>query len=1038
MASPPQDAAAQLAANPAARPLIQELFQYASDAQHTPTVAQTIQETRSALEIGIAALNIFLQINVTGPVPARQPMADIESQFLKAWESTSQTSNPPTSVVTPIIRMRRDCLKQLEIDGLSPYPHIPSIELFCLARHIFIKTLSTPDNDIVQLAIPETRKHSISWTRLRIHVWHYKLIAQPSLGGSTFTKSSNWIELPSLATQITDSMEAVRSRLLSEDVWADEETWSVQDKVQFLLEAANNNILLGRADKAKELVEEAAKKNNFLYALSGALGKRTKFQEKSISQLVVLALSQTQETATETGHEEEDDAKPQALQLNDDTLLEEIQFTKERDSNEAKSTELPEILANLTPDEQPQLSPLDQITLLTEATIKDTFSPADTLTAEEILPFATRVLADKSTNWQTYTQALLVRSRIEVHRSRTLERGVLQMQAVADQVLTDTTLPPETAESAKEEVKESTIVAPSIQVTAPGHHTGYEAAPATSAPTSFFPAAKASDSAPADIRLRYIHALSTPPRWHLEAELAYAWAGAGSLVSALEIFKRLRLWAEVALCLASADALDDQDGRGSGGEAKAKGIVRWQLFNKTGADAASISDPDDEVAVQDITSLKADDFMGPERSPAPSNAPRLWCILGDLESNASFYEHAWEVSGHRYARAQRSLAEHYLKEKDLERAHEAYKQATFVNRLDPDMWSRLGDISLRLGRFEDAAEAFTRAIGSATGDLGGEGAKTWSNLGTALWSLYSEVLSAQKQGESEASTAAQAPATTPVKPEEDEDETVAAAAAAAANTAQDTKTSKNPEKLLAQALHAYKMGATAAHDNWRIWENVVTLACRMRPPAIADIIAATRQILRIRQTEDAVNAPVLGALLQEEVLCKSKDDAPPGAGIYEPPRGTPARLVARVLEEDIVPLITRRAELWSLVAKLRGWRRDYAGAIDASEKAWRAAVGASGGGGLLPGSDATTTTTGAGAGDWTEDEAAWLDVVARTDELVSVLETWGADVDEIGARWRGKARSAVRSVMGRGKTSWEGTEGWTLLEALMEGLKVKK
>ncbi|OAA72067.1 F-box domain protein [Akanthomyces lecanii RCEF 1005] len=1027
MASMLHDAATQLAANPAAQALIQELFEHASHAHITPNLAQTAEYTRDAVEVGIAALNIFLQINVTGPVPSRQPMADIESQFLMAWESTSQAATSFPSAVTPMTRMRRDCVRLLEIDGVSPYSHIPSLELFCLARHIFTKTLSTPVDDVVQLPGPDAQKHSISWTRLRVHVWHYKLIAQPSLGGSTFTKSSNWIELPSLATQITDSMDAVRSRILSDDVWADGGNWSMHDKVQFLLEAANNNILLGRSDKAKELVEEATRMNNFLYALSGALGKRTKFQEKSISQLVVLALSQETETVTPAGDDDEDDTKPQALQLNDDTLLEEIQFTKEQNGGGAKSTELPEKLANLMPDEQPQLSPLDQITLLTEATVKDTFSPADTLTAEEILPFATRVIADKSTNWQTYTQALLVRSRIEVHRSRTLERGVLQMQAVADQVLTDTTFSTEeTAETTKEEEKGPVTDVPSIQVSAPGRHTGDEAAPATGAPTSFFPAAKASESAPADVRLRYIHALSTPPRWHLEAELAYAWAGAGSIVSALEIFKRLRLWPEVAVCLASADAFDDEDGRGSGGEAKAKGIMRWQLFHKTGADAASNSDPDDEVAVEDVTSLKADDFMGPERSPAPSNAPRLWCILGDLESNASFYEHAWEVSGHRYARAQRSLAEHYLREKDLERAHEAYKKATTVNRLDPDMWSRLGDISLRLGHFEDAAEAFNRAIGSATGDLGGEDAKTWSNLGTALWSLYSEVLSAQNEDKKQAVTSTEAAAAAaPVKPVEDEDETVAEAT----KTAQDAEMSRDPEQLLAQALHAYKMGATAAHDNWRIWENVVTLACRMRPPAITDIIAATRQILRIRQTEEAVNAPVIGALLQEAVLSKTKDDA--GTGIYDPPRGTPERLVARVIEEDIVPLITRRAELWSLVGKLRGWRRDYAGAIDASEKAWRATVGASGGG-LLPGDGSA-----AAAPDWTEDETAWLDVVSRTDELVSVLENWGEGVEEIGARWRGKARSAVRSVMGRGKTSWEGTEGWTLLEALMEGLKVK-
>ncbi|KAJ6788777.1 hypothetical protein PWT90_06356 [Aphanocladium album] len=1017
------DAATKLAGHPTAQRLIQELFQQASDT--APNVAQTAEDVRNAFEIGLAALDVFLQINVTGPVPSRQPMKQIEAQFLKAWESASQSTTLSQSAVTPIIMMRRDCVSLLEVDGVSPYSHIPSIELFCLARYIFTRALSTPTDDIVQIPGADTQKHSICWNRLRVHVWHYKLIAQPSLGGSTFTKSSNWIELPSLATRITDSMDAVRSRVLSDDVWADEGTWNTQDKVQFLLEAANNSILLGRSDKAKELVEEASKMSRFLYALSGALGKRTKFQEKSISQLVVLALSQTEEASNQGGGDEEEDAKPEALQLNDDTLLEEIQFTKDQNANEKKSAELPEELATLSPDEQPQLSPLDQIILLTEATIKDTFSPADTLTAEEILPFATRVLADKSTNWQVYTQALLVRSRIEVHRSRTLERGVLQMQAVADQVLTDTTFSSEeVTESAKQEEKETANEVPSIQVSAPGHHTGEEAAPATNAPTSFFPAAKASESAPADVRLKYIHALSTPPRWHLEAELAYAWAGAGSIVSALEIFKRLRLWAEVALCLASADAADDEDGRGSGGEAKAKGIIRWQLFNKTGADASSKSDPDDEVAIEDITSLKADDFMGPERSPAPSNAPRLWCILGDLENNASFYERAWEVSGHRYARAQRSLAEHYLREKNLEGAHEAYKKATSVNRLDPDMWSRLGDISLRLGRFEDAAEAFNRAIGSATGDLGGEDAKTWSNLGTALWSLYCEVVKNQQEDESVSAASTQDTAGTPVKPAEDEDETVAAAA----NSAKEVEMSKDPETLLAQALRAYKMGATAAHDNWRIWENVVTLACRMRPPAVVEIIAATCQILRIRQSEDAVNAPVIGALLQEEVLSKEKDA---GTGIYEPPRGTQERLIARVIEEDIVPLITRRAELWSLVSKLRSWVRDYAGAIDASEKAWRATVGSSGSG-LLPGD-----STAAGA-DWTEDEAAWLEVVSRTDELVSVLENWGEHVEEIGPKWRGKARSAVRSVMGRGKANWEGSEGWTLLEALMEGLKVSK
>lgn len=1019
------DAATLLAGDAAAAPLIQELFQRASNTQTAPKTAQTADEIRSAFAVGLHALNLFLQINVTGPVPSPQLLATIESQFLQAWESSSQTAT--SAAAAPLVQMRRECIRLLEVDGVSPYAHIPSLELFALAKHVLTKTLSSPSDDIVQLPETEAQRHSVAWTRLRAHVWHYKLIAQPSLSGSTFTKSANWIELPSLATQITESMDAVKSRVIGDDVWADDSAWSLQDKVQFLLEAANNYILLSRPDKAKELLAEATKTNHFLYALSGALGKRTKFQEKSTSQLVVLALSEAEKAATESKDDDEDDAKPQALQLNDDTLLEDIQFTKEKNGSEDKpSSDLPEKLAALSPDEQPQLNALDQITLLTEATIKDTFSPTDTLTAEEILPFAVRVLADKSTNWQTYTQALLVRSRIEVHRSRTIERGILQMQALADQVLTDTTFSPETSTEAPK-ADEATPDVPSIQVSAPGHHTGEEAAPAATGPTSFFPATKATESAPADVRLRYIHALSTPPRWHLEAELAYAWASAGSLASALEIFKRLRLWAEVALCYASAGAAEDDQGRGSGGEDKARGIIRWQLFHRTGADAASTSDPDDEVSAADVPIIKAADYSGPERAGAgaPANAPRLWCILGDLEDDAAHYERAWALSGGRYARAQRSLAEHRLKNQDLAGAHAAYKLATAANRLDPDMWSRLGDISLRLGRFEDAAEAYNRAISSSSGETGGEAAKTWSNLGTSLLSLYREVLANQKKEAEEGA----APPAAPAQPKADDEEDDVAAAAAQVESA---AAAKNPDKLLTQALNAYKNGAAAAHDNWRIWENVVTLGCRMRPPAVVDIINATRQVLRIRQTEDAVNAVVLSALLQEEVLSKEKD---PGADIYEPPRGTTERLITRVVEEDVVPLITRRGELWALVGKLRGWRRDYAGAVDAAEKAWRAAVGGgSSGGGLLPGD----STAAGGTADWTEDEAAWLEVVTRTDELVSVLENWGGDVPEIGQKWRGKARSAVRSVMGRGKTNWEGTEGWTMLEALMDGLKVSK
>ncbi|KFH43539.1 TPR repeat-containing protein-like protein [Hapsidospora chrysogenum ATCC 11550] len=990
-----------------------------SESDPAASVASTSDSEAELLKLGIAALDAFLQANVTGPVLPAEPAAELERRFTQSWgELAGQSSD--------LDGLRKECLKDLRVDGVAPYAYIPHLELFGLARHIInILLPASTSKDVVHLptAAGGRTKQSLSWMRLRINAWHYKLLTQPSLGhGSNFTRSSQWSDVPTLAARIFDGIDAVSKQVLGEEVWAtdDGDAWAESHRTLFLVEAANYHILLGRSDLAKAALDKATQTSRLQYALSGALGKRTKFQEKSISQLVVLAKSGSDGSA-EAAVDDEESARPDALKLNDDTLLEEIDFTKESDGDVAKTETLPPALAELSPDDQPQLSPLDQIILLTEATMKDAFSPIDDLTSEEILPFAVRVLADKSTNWQIYTQALLVRSRIEVHRSRTLERGVLQLQAVADQVLADTTMAAESSKTPDQSTNNGTPDVPTIQVTQPEQKPLPSPTTTTEKPTSFLPAPKPSESAPAHVRLQYIHALSAPPRWHLESELAYAWAGVGSLASALEIFKRLRLWAEVALCLASraAAAAEDEDGRGSGGEEKARGIIRWRLFHRTGETASpSTSDPDTED-VGDVTELRADAFSGPERDPPPPDAPRLWCILGDIEDAPAHYERAWAISSNRYSRAQRSLGEHYVQQREWERARDAYRKATAVNRLNPDMWTRLGDVSLRLGNFEDAAEAYSRSISSATDEGGGEGAKTWSNLGSALWSLYCEVVA------SEDTKAKEDTAPTAVGDQDlDEEE----AEQFERSLGLDRTVPREPSKLLAQALSAYKKGATIAHDNWRIWDNVLTLSARMRPPPVPDMVLATKHILRIRHSEDAIDADVLSALLQDVVLTKEGPTA--GGGIYEPPRGSMERLVARLIEEEVVPLITHRSELWALVARLRAWRRDLAGAIEASERAWRTALGSSSSG-LLAGSSSASSSTA----DWTTDKAAWETVVQRTDELTSMLENWGPDVESVGPKWKGKVRSAVRTVMGRGRENWEGSEGWRTLEGIMEGLK---
>jgi hypothetical protein len=236
----------------------------------------------------------------------------------------------------------------------------------------------------------------------------------------------------------------------------------------------------------KELGEAAAL-TGLKYALTGVIGKRTKFQQHETSQLVVLAKSAGQAVGIEG-------TKPKTLDLNDDTLLESISFTQSHSTTTKESTDLPAELAGVEAGDQPPLHPLDAtILLLITETIKNT-NPEDGITREQMMPYAERVLSH-STNWEVYTLGLLVRSRIEGSRARTVERSVLQLQVVVDQVITETT-----------------------GTQTDGADTNKSIAP------SFLPQPKEGESASIRERLLYIHQLPIPTWWELEAELASRWA----------------------------------------------------------------------------------------------------------------------------------------------------------------------------------------------------------------------------------------------------------------------------------------------------------------------------------------------------------------------------------------------------------------------------------------------------------------------------------------------------------------------------------
>ncbi|KAI4124523.1 MAG: hypothetical protein LQ347_005708, partial [Umbilicaria vellea] len=447
--------------------------------------------------LGLAALHAFLQSNVTGPPLAWRASGVVLPEVLR-------------QDVVKVQELRRQAVASLTVDGEAAYQLTPDVELFCLARWVLNHPVVVRDED-------ESR-----WARVRVNFWHQRMLSENAA---------------SLQESIYRDLDFLDGRVLGEM-----SRCSKDAKVQFLLERAAVHTWHGFDVKAREDLDRAAKETGFEFALTGRLGKRTKFQENELSQLVVLAKS-ADETADvsagvvedgkgsqSAGHSASTAPKPQNLDLNDDTLLESISFanTSATSPGVADEEDLPAALASLDPASQPVLKPLDSIILLSLASSITNTSPQHGLTREETLPYATRVLDGGSTNWQVYTQALLVRSRIEGYRSRTIERGVLQLQALVDQVIAETTSTHPSAESSDPTTNTNTS-------------------------TTFLPRPKPSESASASERLQYIHPLASPTRWTLEAELAARWVSLGGLRTALEIYERLQMWAEAALCWAAVE-----------------------------------------------------------------------------------------------------------------------------------------------------------------------------------------------------------------------------------------------------------------------------------------------------------------------------------------------------------------------------------------------------------------------------------------------------------------------------------------------------
>ncbi|CAH2232359.1 jg19162 [Pararge aegeria aegeria] len=422
-------------------------------------------------------------------------------------------------------------------------------------------------------------------------------------------------------------------------------------KILLYLEIAQAYLMYGRVQKVEQYMLKAKEIAGLKLELTGMLGKRTKFQQDALAQL---ALSSELDNGVERPTAEQshgDSDLPAEIELQDDVRLNRIAFNE-----------------NVV---QAELPSLEQTLCLLTVQYLQKSQAKDDLRDEEIKPYIETILSQKSGPWSTRVAALLIRCKMEANHKRTVERAMLQAEAI---------------------VNDKSGVA------------------ATS-------------------RLSYLWATGLSPAWNWRQQLADLYLSLGLVKAALEEYQRLQLWEDVIVCYTMlqlrhkaaeiiqqqidiqptvklycllGDATDDVTCYSKAWEFSNHKSSRAQrhwgnyLFDHKKYEECI---PHYEQSV-DINSIQ----------------DRVWLRLG----YAALMTENWELSAKAYRRytylhpntfeAWNNLAKVYVKQGDKNRAYRALIEALRFNYDNWKLWENVIIVSIDTGHFDDVIRGCHRIL----------------------------------------------------------------------------------------------------------------------------------------------------------------------------------------------------------------------------------------------------------------------------------------------------------------------------------------
>jgi tetratricopeptide (TPR) repeat protein len=617
-------------------PVAQDFFSGINGDDSTPMaqliqgrVVSFVETVNQGVEVellAVAAFNLFLQLNYTGP------------SLEKSASPTDDTPLDPLANVNPHPCFQSFCtvatepkrddkfhnkvLSELAVDGEWPCQVCQAPYLLLLARSIlhalarpqrpdWMHAASSDDTgSSVSQSVPPVFVDAVSNLKA-IYLWnaraavaHERLLVQTRDASVTL-----WDETKeSFQTALSLYCEDVDTSL--DDNWIERKRAAT-----VVLEWGLAHFYFNRPDQARLYFHKAMEYSGLQVEMTGAVGKRTKYQQESKAQMLVRATSVNQQGEEMAANEEKnaDMLQSQMIEHGEDgILLEKVKFDDEKENIVSR------------------LSILDQAILLSLCLDVKNNNPADGLTGEQMGAYLARVL-DHHDDWMVYSTALLERAWLEYERSQGRERAILQIQALVDQHSNRLTITQSTFESVE-------------------------------------------DSAPPQERLLNLHSIVYPPRWAMLQDLAERYAKLGIVTTAAELFQEIEQWDEVVECF-----------RHAGKVSQAENVVRERL--------------------------------------SESETPRMWAALGDLTNDPSHYRKALELSNGRYSDAFVALGKHHFDKGELEEAAEYYSKGLKIRPLMPHVWFRLGAISMRLGRWKEALNAFSEVVQQEP-----EEADAWANV----------------------------------------------------------------------------------------------------------------------------------------------------------------------------------------------------------------------------------------------------------------------------------------------------------------------